>query len=47
MAGGLEMCVLERMGDEEVLMGRRFGQVVDVFFWSGRGGEEKAPGHVQ
>jgi hypothetical protein len=29
------------------LMGRRFGWVVDVFFWAGWRGEEKASGHVQ
>ncbi len=37
----------QRIGDEEVLMGSRFGWVVNVFFSAGRGGEEKAPGHVQ
>jgi hypothetical protein len=33
-----------RIGDEEVLMGMRFGWVVDVFFLGGTEGERE--GHV-
>ena len=29
------------------LMGRSLGWVVDGFFWTGLGGEEKESGHVQ
>jgi hypothetical protein len=30
-----------------ILMGRRFWVGCGLFFWTGRGGEEKASGHVQ
>jgi hypothetical protein len=35
------------IGDEELLMVSRFWVGCGWFFWSGRGGEEKATGHVQ